>query len=372
MLLIPPQDGNNNGNPSGGTTDSGIVINTQDGGTFTELQEKINSAYAGSTIILKNDYKPDDEFVINSSRHFDGVEISKSLTIDGNGHTITGSHQMRTSYIFTITTNNPVTLKNIVFTHGARAITAVGNLNIINCTFTNNAIFGEDGGAVYCSGKLTVENSNFKDNTALYFGDDVRLYGGAIICGKGSTISNSIFEDNTASRGSAVSGFNPGDVTLTKCTLYKNYIIKNGGFYYLNILINNGNAENCRFIGYKSTDNVVNGKVSNCIFDDTKTNNPGSKKATPKLTAKSKTFKKSIKTKKYSVPLKNNAGKAMKNIKLTLKLNKKTYSAKTNSKGVATFKITKLTKKGKFTATVKFAGNANYNAVTQNVKITVR
>ena len=95
-------------------------------------------------------------------------------------------------------------------------------------------------------------------------------------------------------------------------------------------------------------------------------------KATPKLTAKAKTFKKSVKTKKYTVTLKTNLNKVMKNVKVTIKVNKKTYSAKTNSKGVATFKITKLTKKGTFTATVKFAGNKNFKATTKKVKIVVK
>ena len=96
------------------------------------------------------------------------------------------------------------------------------------------------------------------------------------------------------------------------------------------------------------------------------------KKATPKLTAKAKTFKKSVKTKKYSITLKTNQNKVMKNTKLTLKVNGKTYSATTNAKGQATFKITKLTKKGKFTAVVKFAGNKYYNAKTVKPKITIK
>ena len=96
------------------------------------------------------------------------------------------------------------------------------------------------------------------------------------------------------------------------------------------------------------------------------------KKATPKLTANAKTFKKSVKTKKYTVTLKTNQNKVMKNKKVTLKVNGKTYSAKTNAKGQATFKITKLTKKGKFTAVVKFAGNKYYNAKTVKPKITVK
>ena len=62
----------------------------------------------------------------------------------------------------------------------------------------------------------------------------------------------------------------------------------------------------------------------------------------------------------------------MKNMKVTVKVNKKTYTAKTNSKGQATFKLTKLTKKGTFTATVKYAGNSYYKAVSKNVKITVK
>ena len=86
-------------------------------------------------------------------------------------------------------------------------------------------------------------------------------------------------------------------------------------------------------------------------------------KAKPKITAKAKTFKVKVKTKKYTVTLKNNKGKVMKKVKLTLKVGKKTYKATTNSKGKATFKITKLTKKGKYTATIKFAGSKYYKAI---------
>ncbi len=95
-------------------------------------------------------------------------------------------------------------------------------------------------------------------------------------------------------------------------------------------------------------------------------------KATPKLTAKAKAFKKSVKTKKYSVVLKTNQNKAMKNVKVTLKINRKTFTAKTNSNGKATFKITKLTKKGTFTSTVTYKGDKYYNKVAKKVKIKVK
>ncbi|MEE1303068.1 MAG: hypothetical protein UHD64_09835, partial [Bacteroidales bacterium] len=96
------------------------------------------------------------------------------------------------------------------------------------------------------------------------------------------------------------------------------------------------------------------------------------KKATPKIGAKAKTFKVKTKTKKYAITLKNNKKQAMKKVKVTLKVKGKTYKATTNAKGKAVFKITKLTKKGKYTAKVKFAGNKYYNALNKTVKITVK
>ena len=96
------------------------------------------------------------------------------------------------------------------------------------------------------------------------------------------------------------------------------------------------------------------------------------KKANAKLTAKKKTFKAKKKIKKYTITLKSDKGKAIKNAKVTIKVKGKTYKAKTNSKGKATFKIKKLTKRGKHKATVKFAGNKYYNKVTKKVRITVK
>ena len=95
------------------------------------------------------------------------------------------------------------------------------------------------------------------------------------------------------------------------------------------------------------------------------------KKATPMITAGAKTFKTTAKTKKYTITLKDNTGKAIKNAKVTLKVNGKTYKATTNSKGKATFKITKLNKKGSYKATVTYNGNKYYNKVTKKVSIKV-
>ena len=102
------------------------------------------------------------------------------------------------------------------------------------------------------------------------------------------------------------------------------------------------------------------------------------KKATPTVTAKAKTFTFEDKTKKYTVTLKDNKGNALKNTKVTLKVNGKSYTATTNSKGVATFKLSditkgkKLTKKATYNAVISFAGDKYYNKVTKNVKLSVK
>lgn len=96
------------------------------------------------------------------------------------------------------------------------------------------------------------------------------------------------------------------------------------------------------------------------------------KKLTPKLYAKNRVFKAKTKYKKYYATLKTSKNRPMKRVKITLTVKGKTYRSTTNSKGKATFKIINLTKKGKFNAVIKYAGNKYYNAIKKKVKITVK
>ncbi|MBQ6629866.1 MAG: right-handed parallel beta-helix repeat-containing protein [Methanobrevibacter sp.] len=95
-------------------------------------------------------------------------------------------------------------------------------------------------------------------------------------------------------------------------------------------------------------------------------------KATPKIIAKAQKFKRSDKKKQYTIRLLTNQNIKMKYTKVYIKVNGKLYSAQTNKKGYATFKLTKLTNKGKYKAKIMYGGNSYYNALAIKVKLTVK
>ncbi|WP_295600107.1 hypothetical protein [uncultured Methanobrevibacter sp.] len=138
-------------------------------------------------------------------------------------------------------------------------------------------------------------------------------------------------------------------------------------------------TSNFTFPKTESEDNTPSGNTTptnTTPSDDKKPSQPNTpaKKVTPvatKITAKKATFKAKKKAKKYSITLK--AGKkAVAKVKVTIKVGKKTFKATTNKKGKAIFNLKKLTKKGKYNAVIKFAGNKNYKATSKKVKIVVK
>ena len=116
--------------------------------SFDELSRRVNETPEGDILVLDSDYT----FIEGSNK---GVLISKSITIDGQGHTINGRHLSR---IFNITADN-VVIKNINFING----------NAFGMYFTMYV----GGGAIYWSGNDGIlENSNFTSNRGSGIEDD--------------------------------------------------------------------------------------------------------------------------------------------------------------------------------------------------------
>ena len=96
------------------------------------------------------------------------------------------------------------------------------------------------------------------------------------------------------------------------------------------------------------------------------------------IKASAKTYKASAKTKKYTVTLSTIPGSSADGkahlragLSVSMKINGKTYTRKTNSKGQVSFDI-KITKKGKYTAIISYAGDQTYNSASKSVKITIK
>ena len=175
-------------------------------GTFTTLQNQINSVAAGSTICLTGD-------ITNTGQG--QISITKSLVIDGQGHTINANGRSRIFFI----RNAGLTVVNTILTGGYyRATKSAGSdygaaitvgdethsnnaaLYVNNCTFFENYAYaagaaggGMGGSAIggqfrTTSAYIKVYNSNFYNNYVISQGGNVR--GGVAICLDGYAISS--------------------------------------------------------------------------------------------------------------------------------------------------------------------------------------
>lgn len=252
---------------------------SEDDGTFSALQKKIEDAADGATITLDKNYVYDPGF---SNR---GIVIDKDLTIDGKGHTLDGAGQARILLIkLGLIKNHQVTLTNIKFTNAKSglyggAIFNYANLTINNCEFTSNyAKYA--GGAISSVGHLDCKNSKFTKNLA--DGD-----GGAIFCLSfklyidlekefdvtisdgdigamtnlrfypslkfaNDTISNCVFTDNIAKGrgGGAVYAF--GNIDIKSSTFTSNTASERGGAVFGN---KNLYISNSKFTNNKASEN---------------------------------------------------------------------------------------------------------------------
>ncbi|WP_405289785.1 hypothetical protein [Methanobrevibacter sp.] len=252
----------------------------------------------------------------------------------------------------------------------------------VDCNFQNNK--ADYGGALY---DTDAANSNFKNNSA-------KIKGGAIYKG---VICNCKFSNNYVNS-TKNNYYNTKTLPPSKLSSNKvNALYKSKKYLVVKLTDSKGKVIKNARISIQITASDVwnlytdsNGKVkvstkyllpntyyatieylgNSKIFKSTIVSKIVIKKLTPKLVANKKTFN-AKDSKKYSVSLKDYNNKALKNKKVSVVVDGKTYSAKTNKYGKATLTLSKLTKKGTYSAKVKF-GDKYYKTVTKTVKIYVK
>jgi parallel beta-helix repeat protein len=252
------------------------IVFDEDDGTFTALQDRIDTAAENSTVNLVNDY------FYNEAEGDNGpVTISKSLTINGNGVTIDAD--AKTS-IFSITANN-VVIKNITFLSGqAKYGGAIGNsgsnVEIISCEFIGCTGVSDDfgyygsqnyGGAIYndpLGSNLNIDSCNFSECSS---------YNGGAICNYGATdlnVNSCNFEDCAAdNQGGAI--FNDGSsCTVNSCNFTSCSAMFQGEAIFTAAQNCNVNSslfmecfENSAYAIYNN-EHVGTAKAKNCQFPD--------------------------------------------------------------------------------------------------------
>lgn len=260
MMLISSvsaSDLNSTNNPLEISVDDSL-ISTDVSGSFDNLR---NAMYYSNDIVLTGDITrstSDSDIVINENR---------KITIEGNGHTISGNKLGR---IFIVVPGGQLTLNNVKFTNGYLASTLIadfdggailnmGILNINNCQFENN--FARDGGAIASDGeeaKVTLSGVNtFSKNSVWQDGGAIANQFGSslIINGKNTFDSNSAyFTGQTAipvdeGKGGAIINAFPSQESGKKSYLYI------GGESIFNN--NVGNADGGAIFNHQATANVT-------------------------------------------------------------------------------------------------------------------
>ncbi|WP_296858531.1 hypothetical protein [uncultured Methanobrevibacter sp.] len=275
------------------------------------------------------------------------------------------------------------------------AISALSNGQIDGCTFTNNKA-GASGSAIEISTesnsvKIDLSNTIFSNNIAdgkfYTYGYDFKNYGNGAIFVLGNNKHKLTFtncrgiEKNTDKFKINI------NVKVPKSVKYKTYLVITvkdqfsvavpgekisvnfDGNKYKKVTDKNGQIKILINSPLKSYSVKISHNGNDDVAKFSKTVKVKVKKAEPKFSTNTQSFKSKVKTKKLTVTLEDIS--PVKNAKISLKINGKTYTAKTSSKGKATFKITKLSKKGTYKAKLKFDGDKYYNKCSKTLKITV-
>ena len=229
--------------------------------SLEDLASEINSTDAGKTLNLEHDYKS-----TNSSNQ---IIISKSITIDGNNHTIDAPDVKR---VFLVNADN-VCIKNLNFINSKTTGLAGGviswwgnNGTLSNCNFDNNSASSAGGAVLWKGNDGLIEKCNFTNNDVTY-GPAVSLTNGE------SFDPTQIHIQVVNSDGGALylQGYN---VLVNNCNFSNNIALLSGGaigvYWYSNVTISNSRFKNNSAAYYSGAIDLdgENPTVIGCEFEN--------------------------------------------------------------------------------------------------------
>ena len=384
-------ENNNAGNGPGG------ALYIERGGKIFNCTFKGNSAKKGGAVCTDGDAViSNSTFISNRAEDCGALALVEATVANCSFVGNTAQYNMGAIGMDTGSVINCSFVNNRAIETGSGAIYIEKNGNVLNCNFTNNT--AESRGGAIAIGSFMKPNYSWSTKivNCTFTNNKATLYGGALF---GGTFTNCTFKGNSAKWGSTTyeskSAVYPNSIVATAISMVYNLnkdfvitlkdnnkqVLKNykldveiNGKSYVYTTNNNGQIKISTKNWSPKTYEIfisANGKNAN-YFSIEKSTRVVVNKALPKLYGVSKAFYLKDKTKKYVVTLKTNTNQLLKNVKVKVLVNGKTYIAKTNSKGQAIFSLNKLAKKGKFKATIKFEGNGYYKAVGKNVYLTVK
>ena len=248
-------------------------FNQTDNGDFDDLNNEIAITSQNQTLNLDKDYH-----LTNSSQKH--IIIDKSITIDGNDHSIDAPDVSR---VFWVKADN-VCIKNINFINSNSGGLAGGviswwgnNGTLENCNFTDNVASSAGGAVLWRGDNGFISNCNFINNTvktaadvSLTDGDGydptqphimtVNSDGGAMyLCGNNMSVDNCIFMNNSADfSGGAITICWGNNISVSNSKFKNNRAGHSGGAISWNG--ENGLLNSSKFIENSQNDLFLNSK----------------------------------------------------------------------------------------------------------------
>ena len=344
-----------------------VIGSTGDVGNFKEIADLISKAEESGTLILDKDFKKEDDE--------SALTISKPMTIDGRGHSLTSL-----SCIANVDASN-VIFKNITFTetsnhYGGVVLCRGDNITMENCRFID--CFSRYDGAIYATGNNgNIINTTFTFSYSITPFDYGIGYSSAVTgSGNNWNIINCRFTNCSYFAGGAISA-EGNNWKIINSSFMNCKAHWDGGAVYAGgsswSIINSSFRKCIAQTGGAVYITGKNSMILNTIFTSNRAEkNADWYSAYPVITTVTASDLKTTYTANpyYVIKVYDTNGKPVDNTAVVVKLNGKTFKTIKTTKGTAKFKVNQ--KPGTYKLTITALKNTATKTLTVKHAVTLK